>query len=252
MRVPKYDVARRALRQLEPCVERADQVLRRPDPAPPAAARRSRCRRCALRGRIGQRRQRDRRDAARDEGALLSEREREAEIEQLAERAGRARGPRRSARARGAPRCARAMRTASARVSPAIRRRGRPAPAIASRLITASARSRYGELSAKWAAPRAPKAPPSVETNTSVWLGCVWIGVVPPTERVRPGELDQRGRARRVVVRAGAAAAVVAVRGDDDRPRRRSLDDRARGSGARPRPGRESAPGSGRPDGLGP
>ena len=56
-----------------------------------------------------------------------------------------------------------------------------PAPAIASRLITASAFSRYGELSAKWAAPSAPKAPPSVETKTSVWVGCACTSVAPPT-----------------------------------------------------------------------
>ena len=78
------------------------------------------------------------------------------------------------------------MRTSAAdgerAVSPPIRSRGRPGPAIASRLITASAFSRYGELSAKRAAPSPPNAPPSVETKTSVCVGRVWTVVAPPTE----------------------------------------------------------------------
>ena len=82
------DVARRALRQLEALVERADQLLRR-------APELRRAGRVESRRAVGERRrrtvaggrQRHRRNTARDERPLLVEREREAEVDELAEEA---------------------------------------------------------------------------------------------------------------------------------------------------------------------
>ena len=77
-------IARRSLRKLEAGVERADEVLGRP--AELAQARGvERVVLEDLRRSIRNGRERHRRDAARDERPLLSEGERKAEVEQLAE-----------------------------------------------------------------------------------------------------------------------------------------------------------------------
>ena len=102
-------------------------------------------------------RQRDGRNAARDERPLLVEGEREAEVDQLLQR-----GP---ARRAAPPVCSRtrfaAVSTSEAAgergLSPVITMRGGPRPAIASRLIVATTWN--GECSAKRSAPSPPKEP---------------------------------------------------------------------------------------------
>ena len=109
----EIDVARRPLRQLEPGVERADEILRRPAELAQALAAEAGVAE-ALGRTVVNGGERHRGNAARHEGSLLAEREREAEIEQLPQR----RGPQRlavpTARARGRRRCVRARRPASA------------------------------------------------------------------------------------------------------------------------------------------
>ena len=102
--------------------------------------------------------------------------------------------------------------------SPASSRRGGPRPPSASRLTTATtpvAVRRRARRTARRRAP--PNAPPSVERKTSVCVGSERPSRRPAGARVGAGELEQRGRARGVVVRAGAGAGVVAVGHHDDR-----------------------------------
>ena len=82
----EVDVRRRALRQLEPLVERAEQALRGAAELGVAAAVQPVGRVARDRGRpLRQRRDRDGGDAAPDERRLLVEAEREAEIDELRE-----------------------------------------------------------------------------------------------------------------------------------------------------------------------
>ena len=67
------------------------------------------------------------------------------------------------------------------------------------------------------AAPRPPNAPPSVERKTIVCAGRTRCAAGVLGLAVAARELDERRRARRVVVRARAGADVVAVGEDDDR-----------------------------------
>ena len=169
-------------------------------------------------------RQRDGGDAARDERPLFVEREREAEVDQLLRRARRAAPACRSARARASRPSRRATAAGERGLSPVITMRGGPRPAIASRLIVATTWN--GECSAKRSAPSPPKAPPSVERKTIV---CAERTRWPRRRaglRVAARELDQRGGAARVVVRAGPGARVVPVRHHDDRVGRLARRDR--------------------------
>ena len=117
---------------------------------------------------VAARRDRHRRDSGGDERALLVERVREGEVDQLAEEADVPRRGARSARRSGRS----SSRRGSGSASAASRRRSRcsagPCPPIASRSITATMRLRNGEVARKCAAPSPPKAPPSVERKTIV------------------------------------------------------------------------------------
>ncbi len=121
----EVEVARGSLRELEPLVERAEQILgRAPDLAEALRAEAL----ARVPDRIGRRvargRQRDRADSLREERRLLVEREREAEVDELlaAGRAASARAP--SGRRRGRRRSRPAFRTECA----ACRRRAGCAP----------------------------------------------------------------------------------------------------------------------------
>ncbi len=113
----EIDVARRSLRQLEPGIERADEILRRPAELAQALAAEAGIAE-ALGGAVGNGGERHRGDAARDEGSLLAEGEREAEIEQLAQRARPATARFPTARAPAPRRCAPARRPVSVRYRP--------------------------------------------------------------------------------------------------------------------------------------
>ena len=76
------------MRELEPLVERAEQLLRRAaDLAEPGGAQRARCVAYAARRPVAAGRQRDGGDALGQERRLLVEAERKGEVEQLAESA---------------------------------------------------------------------------------------------------------------------------------------------------------------------
>ena len=232
--VSEVDVARRPGRERDPLLERVDDVLGRPADLPQACGvQRVRL----LPGPVGAGRDRHRRDAACDERRLLVRAEREPEVDELAEGARPSRlhvGLRRQLRADGLDE---ARRRGTGGVAGRPRGVAAPFPATASRSTTAMTSWRSGAWAANSAAPRPPSTAPSVERKRSEY-GRV-SRAAPPAGRVRPCELDERGRAGGVVVRAGAGSVVVAVGEDDDRLVGQPAASPPRGSTSwiRPRPG---------------
>ena len=162
-------------------------------------------------------------DPARDERALVVKREREPEVDQLRDDARPAAADSRPARRSCAPPSGRGSPQASEARRRRSRSAARPCPPIASRSIAATTWN--GGCAANRIAPSPPNEPASVERNTIVW----------PDRTREPGvverayaacELDERGRAGRVVVGAGPVARVVAMCHDDDRLARLPARDR--------------------------
>ena len=106
--------------------------------------------------------------------------------------------------------------------NPASSSRGRAVPASPSSETTALSRPRNGDVRANRSAPKPPKAPPSEERKISVCWASGRRRRAEPAVAAR--QLDQRGRSRGVVVRAGPDADVVPVREDEDRVGRRARD----------------------------
>ncbi len=223
----EVDVARRSLGELEAGVERSDQVLRR------AAELRERLhvervvvsgRRESLGRPFRQCRQGQGRNAARHERALLVEREREPEIEQLAD--GRVPGGFRARLLENAERRrsdeGRRGRTCSVAGDHQPRRLG------ARECIEADHGQRVLPVGRALGEVRCTESPERAAVGRD------------EDERVRrlrlherraadrregAGELDQGARSGRVVVDARSLTDVVAVRGDDDRALRGAADD---------------------------
>src|SRR5581483_6446923 len=153
--------ARRPPVELEPLVERSHELLGRPaERGQPRAVEALRVVAERRRRALAARRERDRGYAARDERPLPVQRERKAEVDQLAEDRGSL-----MRRAAVATRSAVAVRG----VSPEMTSRGLPEPARAVRLTTAT--TLYGSRCAKRVGPSPPNAAPSVERKTSVCAG---------------------------------------------------------------------------------
>ena len=209
------DVARRPLRELEALVERAQQLLGSP------AHRREPHRRRGGRAvgeRVGRplagRRQRDRRDAARDERPLLVEGEREGEVDELGAEGGTARAPagllEHALRGRLDERRRRRARRVAGDHDP--RRAGAGDRGQVDRRDDVE-RQVPGEPRCAEAAERAAvgrEKDDRVRGAHPLGRGCIRLGIA-------ACELDERRRPRGVVVRSRADSDVVPVRHHDDR-----------------------------------
>src|SRR5581483_3768813 len=165
----EVDVARRPGREGDPLLQRVEDVLGGATDLQEAAdvERRGDIGAAASRP-VAAGRDRDRGHAAADERRLLVAAVREAEIDELAERA----RPRRiGAGLRGElrPHGLREPGVGERGVSPPSSSRGRPAPAIASRSSTAITCGASGACAANHAAPMPPWTAPSVERKSSVY-----------------------------------------------------------------------------------
>ena len=189
-------------------------------------------------------RQRDRRDPAPDERRLLVEAEREAEVGQLAERARPAGAGAGLLLRSGPPRSRRAPRPASA----AGRRRSRgaavPSRAIESRLTTATTAAGSAECSTKRCAPSPPNDAAVRGEEEELLVRPRRLRRRARRAAVRAGELDQRGRARGVVVRAGTQPVSSRWAMTTIASACAAADDERRRSGAAFGPFRGSSPGT--------
>ena len=211
----KVDVRRGALRQVEPLVERAEELLRRAaelgetDPVEVL-------RRVAEGGRrpVARARERDRRDAAVDERRLLVEAEREREVDELAERARPARtrtglledAQRRGLDERRGGRAGRVAGHLEARTARAGER-----VEVHDRDHVLPPRRLGGEVLGAEAAERAAvgrEEEDPVRRRRSAPAADVCVAA---------GELDERRRSGSVVVGAWTRSGIVAVGHDDDR-----------------------------------
>ncbi len=227
--LPQIDVARRPLGEVEPLVERAEQLLRR------TADHRETCpvesvRRVAERlGRdVARGRERDRRDSAREHRALLEERVREREGDQLLpggrthrRQPGLLGDPRRSGLHKGVGGGASSVR--------GDLEAGRPGAGDRVEIDQCEravpVRGRRGELVRPDPAERASVCRQEHEGVRRAHEGRR-RRAGKRRLRVRAGQLDQRRGPGGVVVRARADPEVVAMRGDDDLLLRLAGDDR--------------------------
>ena len=155
----EVDVGLRAARDLGGLVERAEERLRgKAELAEPVAAQGRERVALGRRRPAGARRDRDRRDPARDERGLLVEAEREGEVEELREGA--------RVRRRNAGLCSDGgvgsgdeLGLETRGVSPPNSMRAAGRPPTPSRFTTAARLSAYGAVSAKCAAPSLRESP---------------------------------------------------------------------------------------------
>ena len=218
------EVARRRLVELQSAVERADEPLNRaPELAEPLLV--------DLRvpeqrlGNVRRGRDRDRRRAAGDEDALLVEREREGEVEELLRPAG---VPRLPAGLLGDAGDGGPNELGGGRTWP-VCRQDQPWRHPAAERVEAEDGDGVGrERGLLGEARRAQSAVgAAVRRDEDEAVGGPHAGAAGPRQRrVGPRELDQRGGSGGVVDRARPGSVVVAVGHDHDRPGRCTLGDR--------------------------